>query len=86
MASDSDMDEEDYYIVEDANESVSSEYVPCINYTNDKVEDIQKMKRMVGLGLRKILVPQIFNRFEGSWCNYLNLNNYTPGAVFDEFF
>ena len=37
MASDSDMDVEDYYIVEDANESASSKYVPCINYANDKV-------------------------------------------------
>ena len=36
-ASNSDMDVEDYYIVEDANESASSEYVPCINYPNDKV-------------------------------------------------
>ena len=32
IASDSDMDVEDYYIVEDANESASSEYVPCVNY------------------------------------------------------
>ena len=40
---------------------------------------------MVGLGLTKILAPDIY-RFEGSYCNYLNLNNYTPGAVFDEFF
>ena len=37
MASDSDLDIEDYYIVEDDNESASSEYVPCINYPNDKV-------------------------------------------------
>ena len=37
MASNSDMDVEDYYIVEDANESASSKYVPCINYPNDKV-------------------------------------------------
>ena len=37
MASDSDLDVEDYYIVEDDNESASSEYVPCINYPNDKV-------------------------------------------------
>ena len=37
MASDSDMDVEDYYIVEDDNESASSKYVPCINYANDKV-------------------------------------------------
>ena len=57
MASDSDMDVEDYYIVEDDNESASSEYVPCVNYQN--VKYIQKMKRMVGLGLMKILVPQI---------------------------
>ena len=50
------MDVEDYYIVEDANESASSEYVPCINYPNDKY--IQKMKRIVGLGLMKILAPK----------------------------
>ena len=37
MASHSDLDEEDYYIVEDDNESASSEYVPCVNYPNDKV-------------------------------------------------
>ena len=37
MASDSDMDVEEYYIVEDANKSTSSKYVPCINYANDKV-------------------------------------------------
>ena len=37
MASNSDMDVEDYYIVEDANESASSQYVPCVNYPNDKV-------------------------------------------------
>ena len=37
MASNSDMDVEDYYIVEDANESASSKYVPCVNYPNDKV-------------------------------------------------
>ena len=37
MASDSNLDGEDYYIVEDDNESASSEYVPCINYPNDKL-------------------------------------------------
>ena len=37
MASNSDLDVEDYYIVEDDNESASSEYVPCINYPNDEV-------------------------------------------------
>ena len=58
MASNSDMDVEDYCVIEDANESASSKYVPCINYANDKVypEDV----KMVGLGLSKILVPQIF--------------------------
>ena len=37
MASDSDLDGEDYYIVEDDNENASFEYVPCVNYSNDKV-------------------------------------------------
>ena len=57
MASNSDLDGEDYYIVEDDNESASSKYVPCINYPNDKVypED----EKMVALGLMNILVPQI---------------------------
>ena len=44
MASDSsDMDVDDYYVIEDANKSDSSEYVPCINYANDKVypEDVK---------------------------------------------
>ena len=52
------MDGEDYYIVEDDNESASSEYVPCVNYPNDKVypED----EKNGWLGLMKILVPQIY--------------------------
>ena len=37
MASDSDLAVEDYYIVEDDSEGASSEYVPSINYPNDKV-------------------------------------------------
>ena len=43
MASNSDIDVEDYYVIEDASESDSSKYVPCINYTNDKVypEDVK---------------------------------------------
>ena len=44
MASDSsDMNVDDYYVIEDANESDSSKYVPCINYANDKVypEDVK---------------------------------------------
>ena len=36
MASDSDLDREGYYIVEDDNESASFEYVPYVNYPNDK--------------------------------------------------
>ena len=58
MASDSDIDVEDYYVIEDDNESDSSKYVPCINYANDKVypEDV----KMVGLGLSKILSLPIF--------------------------
>ena len=44
MASNSDIDVEDCYVIEDANESDSSNYVPCINYANDKVypEDVKK--------------------------------------------
>ena len=43
MASNNDIDLEDYYVIEDANESASSKYVPCINYANDKVypEDVK---------------------------------------------
>ena len=84
MASNSDMHVEDYYIVEDANESASSEYVPCINYANDKVYTEDEKNGWVRLD-QDTGPPDIY-RFEGSCCNYLNLNNYTPGAVFDEFF
>ena len=79
MASDSDMDGEDYYIVEDANESASSKYVPCINYANDKVYPEDEKNGWVRLD-QDTGPPNIY-RFEGSCCNYLNLNNYTPGAV-----
>ena len=84
MASNSDMDVEDYYIVEDVNESASSKYVPCINYADDKVylED----EKNGWVRLEQDTGPPNIYRFEGSCCNYLNLNNYTPGAVFDEFF
>ena len=84
MTSNSDMDVEDYYVIEDTNESVSSEYVPCINYANHKVypEDVENGWVRLELDTGP---PNIY-RFEGSCCNYLNLNNYTPGAVFDEFF
>ena len=83
MASDSDMVVEDYYIVEDANESASFEYVPCINYANDKVYPEDEKNGWVRLE-QNTGTPNIY-RFEGSCRNYLNLNNYTPGAVFGEF-
>ena len=43
MASNSDIDVEAYFVIKDANESDSSKYVPCINYSNDKVypEDVK---------------------------------------------
>ena len=84
MASDSDMDVEDYYVMEDANESDSSKYVPCINYANDKVypEDVKNG----WVRLEQDTGPPNIHRFEGSCHTYLNLNKYTPGAVFDEFF
>ena len=84
MSSDSDMDVEDYYIVEDANESASSEYVPCVNYPNDKV--YQEDEKNGWVRLDQDTGPPNIYRFKGSHQNYLNLNNYTPGAVFDEFF
>ena len=83
MASSSDLDVEDYYIVEDDNESASSEYFPCVNYPNDKVYPEDEKNGCVRLdedtGLQNVY------RFEGSCQNYMNLNKYTPGAVFDEF-
>ena len=80
----SDIDVEDYYVIEDANESDSSKYVACINYANDKVypEDVKNG----WVRLEQDPGPPNIYRFEGSCCNYFNLNNYTPGAVFDEFF
>ena len=85
MASDSsDMDVDDYYVIEDANESDSSKYVPCINYANDKIYPEDVKNSWVRLG--QDTGPSNIYRFEGSCHNYLNLNNYTPGAVFNEFF
>ena len=63
MASDSDMDVEDYYIVEDANESASSEYVPCINYPNDEVYPEDEKNGWVRLD-QDTGPPNIY-RFEG---------------------
>ena len=82
-ASDSDLDVEDYHIVEDGNESASSEYVPCVNYPNDKVYPEDEKNGWVRLD-QDTGPPNIY-RFEGSCWNYMNLNNYTPDAVFDEF-
>ena len=49
MATDSDIDVEDYYLFEDASESDSSKYVPCINYANDKVYPKDVKNRWVRL-------------------------------------
>ena len=53
----------------------------CINYANDKVypEDVKKVR----VRLEQDTGPPNIYRFEGSCHNYLNLNNYTPGAVFE---
>ena len=83
MTSNSDMDVEDYYIVEDANESASSKYVPCVNYANDKV--YPEYEKNGWVRLEQDTGPPNIYRFEGSCQNYMNLNNYTLGAVFDEF-
>ena len=64
MASNSDLDGEDYYIVEDDNESASSEYVPCINYPNDKVYPEDEKNGWVRLD-EDTGPPNIY-RFEGS--------------------
>ena len=84
MASDSsDMDVEDYYVIEDHNESASSKYVPCINYANDRVYPEEVKNGWVRLD-QDTGPPNIY-RFEGSCCNYLNLNKYAPGAVLMSF-
>ena len=84
MAFDSDLNVGDYYIVEDDNESASSEYVPCVNYPNDKVYPEDEKNGWVRLD-ENTGPPNIY-RFEGSCQNYMHLNEFTPGAVFDEFF
>ena len=84
MASNSDLDGEDYYIVEDDNESASSEYVPCMNYLNDKV--YPKDEKNGWVRLDEDTGPSNIYSFEGSCQNCMALNEFTPGAVFDEFF
>ena len=83
MVSDRDLDVEDYYIVEDDNESACSEYVPCINYPNDKVYPEDEKNVWVRHD-EDTGSPNVY-RIEGSCQNYMNLNKYTPGAVFDKF-
>ena len=84
MASESYLDGEDNYIVEDDNESASFKYVPCVNYPNDKVDPEDEKNGWVRL--EEDTGPPNIYRFEGSCQNYMDLNEYTPGAVFDEFF
>ena len=57
--------------------------MPCINYANDKVYPEDEKNGRVRL--EQDTGPPNIYRFEGSCHNYLNLNNYTQGAVFDEF-
>ena len=64
MASDSDLDGEDYYIVEDDNESTFSEYVPCVNYPNDNVYPEDEKNGWVWLEVDT--GPPNIDRFEGS--------------------
>ena len=83
MASNSDLDGEDYYIVEDDNESASSEYAPCVNYPNDKVYPEDEKNDWIRLD--EDTGPPIVYTYEGSCQNYMDLNEFTPGAVFGEF-
>ena len=64
MASNSDLAGEDYYIVEDDNESASSKYVPSINYPNDKVYPEDENNGWVRL--EEDTGPPNVYRFEGS--------------------
>ena len=52
--------------------SASSEYVPCINYPNDKVYPEDEKNGWVRLD-EDTGPPNIY-RFEGSCQNYMNLN------------
>ena len=78
------MDGEDSYIVEDDNQSASSEYVPCINYPNHKVYPEDEKNGWVRLD-EDTGLPNVY-RLEGSCQNYMDLNEFTPVTIFDEFF
>ena len=73
MASNSDLDVEDYYIIEDDNVSASSEYVPCINYPNDKVYPEDEKNGWVRLD-EDTGPPKVY-RFEGSCQDYMDINS-----------
>ena len=83
MVSNSDLGGEDYYIVEDDNESASSEYVPYINYPNDKVYPEDEKNGWVRHD--EYTGPPNIYRFEGSCQNYMDLNEFTPGTVLMSF-
>ena len=61
----------------------SSEYVPCVNYPNDKVYPEDEKNGWVRLD-EDTGPPNIY-RFEGSCQNYMDLNEFTPGAVLKSF-
>ena len=66
------------------NESAPSEYVPCVNYPNDKVYPEDEKNGWVRL--EQDTGPPNIYRFEGSCQNYMDLNEFTPGTAFDELF
>ena len=75
---------QNWLLVEDANDSASFECVTCINYPNDKVYPEDEKNSWVRL--EEDTGPPAIYRFEGSCQNYMDVNEYTPGAVFDEIF
>ena len=85
MASDSDLDAEDYYIVEDDNKSSSSEYVPCINYPNDKV--YPENEKNVWVRLDEDTGPPNVYRFKEScfFSNFLSIFYKCFAYVFGQF-
>ena len=85
MTWDSDLDGEDYYIVEDDNESASSEYVPCVNYPNDKVYPEDEKNGWVRFD-EDTGPPNIYIDLRDLVKTTWIINEFTPGAVFDEFF
>ena len=60
-----------------------SKYVPCIKYPNDKVYPEDEKNGWVRLD-EDTGPPNIY-RFEGSYQNYMDLNEFIPGAVLMSF-